>query len=338
MSMATSYVGIDIGSGSVKLALRDPHFRLITRRLPDNTVAEGNIVSPEVMADILKKAREEENIKQKDCVLMISPSQLYFRQITMPPMTVDELEINLPFEFRDFIDGDPADYVFDYAVDHLDYDESGNVVSMQLYAAAAERDMIEQRAEILRKAGFRLRIASPSLLTYAHLLENHIKTHPEDADRDVALINIGYNDVTISLYKGSRFDSIRSISFGCRDIDLAIAELKGIDPHVAGTYKHSNFEGVLDTPEAQAVYDRLDFEVIKVINFYNFSNPDGDIAAIYLLGGGSEIEQLVSSMRESIDDIPIYSIDDLLPADVVGNEDSAACALAIAGMIAGEMV
>ncbi len=335
--MASSYVGIDIGSGSVKLALRDPKLRLITRSLPDHVVEDGHIVSPEIMADVLKKAREEENIRQRDCVLMISPSQLYFRQVTMPPMTVEELEINLPFEFRDFIDGDPADYVYDYAVDHLDYDEAGNVVSMQLYTAAAEREMIEQRAEILRKAGFRLKIASPSLLTYAHLLEHHIQQHPEDADRDVALINIGFTDVTISLYKGSRFDSIRSVSFGTHDIDVAIAELKGIDPHLAGTYKHSNFEGVLDTPQAHAVYDRLNFEIIKVINFYNFSNPDGDVSCIYLLGGGSEIMQLVDSMRESFD-IPIRPIEELLPPDVVGNVDSAACALAIAGMIAGEMV
>lgn len=335
--MATSYVGIDIGSGSIKLALRNPGLHLISRRLPDNVVQDGVIVSPEIMTDLLKTIRDEENIKQKDCVLMLSPSQIFFRQLTMPPMTVDELLINLPFEFRDFIEGDPGDYVFDYAVDHLDYDDEGNVTSMQLYAAAVERRLVELRADILRKAGFRLRIAAPSLLTYAQLLDGYAKAHPDEPERDVALINIGFADITISLYKGSRFDGIRTINFGCRDLDNAIAELKGIDPHVAGAYKHTNFEGVLDTPEAHAVYDRLDFEVIKVINFYNFSNPDGDISAIYLLGGGSEIVQLVDSMRESLD-IPILSIEQLLPPDMQGVPDSASCALAIAGMIAGEMV
>lgn len=335
--MATSYVGIDIGSGSIKLALRNPNLQLISRRLPDNVVQEGNIVSPEIMADLLKSIREEAKIRQKDCVLMLSPSQIFFRQLTMPPMTVEELLINLPFEFRDFIEGDPEDYVFDYAVDHLDYDENGEVVGMQLYAAAAERRIVEQRADILRKAGFRLRIAAPSLLTYAQLLDGYARAHPDEPERDVALINIGYADVTISLYKGNRFDGIRTINFGCRDLDTAIAELKGIDPHVAGSYKHTNFEGVLDTPEAHAVYDRLDFEVIKVINFYNFSNPDGEISCIYLLGGGSEIEQLVQSMRESLE-IPIHPIEDLLSPDLRGNPDSAACALAIAGMIAGEAV
>jgi type IV pilus assembly protein PilM len=167
------------------------------------------------------------------------------------------------------------------------------------------------------------------------LLREHNEAHPEDAGRDTVLVDIGYKKMLISLFKGQRFVGSRMIEAGCRDIEMAIADLKDVDLHVAGSYRVSNFEDVLDSEQCQAVYSRLIFEISKVVNFYSFSNPDTDIKGIYLSGGGASIDQLVMAMAAEID-FPIWLINTLLPEEVRTSENAAVCSLAYAGLVAGE--
>lgn len=332
--MAGSFVGIDIGNGSCKLAVRDDGIRLVSRRLPDNMM-DGDVVSPAVMAEFLGRVRREERVRERRCAMVLAESNAFFRHVTMPPMTVGELRLNLPHEFRDFIDGDPADYAFDYAVDEMASDDSGAPVRMELYAAATRRDFVEARAGMLRRAGFRLRLVQPMPVAYASLLRSHAEECPADVGQSVALVDIGYANVSVTLFRGDRYQASKIIEAGCRELDEAIADLKGVDRHMAGTYKNANFEGVLDAPACQAIYDRLCVDVGKVVNFYNFSNPGGDVERMYLLGGGAEIPQLVATVRDSFP-IPVDRADALLPPETRGQANASVCALAVAGMLAGE--
>lgn len=93
---------------------------------------------------------------------------------------------------------------------------------------------------------------------------------------------------------------MRTIEFGCREFDRAVADLRNIDRYTAASYVSGNFEGVLDTPECMAVCERICVEVNKVVNFYNFSNRDKDIDRMYLLGGGARIPQLVRALSQAV--------------------------------------
>lgn len=333
--MPHSLIGIDVGADNVKIACRDKGLRFITRRMPENVINDEGIVSPQVMAEFLKTVRSEEGIRDRDCSLVLTEQNSFFRHVSLPPMTAGELKINLPFEFRDYITEDPEGYSYDYIVDEMVYDDEGKLTRMELYAAAARKDMMSEYADILKRAGFRLRVVNPSPVAYMGLLRAHNVEHPEDSGRDTVLVDIGYKKMLISLFNGERFVGSRMIDAGCQDIEMVIADLKGVDLHVAGSYRVNNFEEVLDTQQCQAVYERLVFEISKVINFYNFSNPDTDIKGIYLSGGGASIDQLVMTMAEGID-FPIWLINTLLPDEVRTSENAAVCSLAYAGLVAGE--
>ena len=113
-------IGIDIGNNNCKMAVREGgSMRLISARMPENMVRDGEVTTPETMAVFLKEVRESERVKDRDCALVLNPSQAFFRHVTLPPMTVSELMLNLPYEFRDFISENPDDFVYDYAVDEL---------------------------------------------------------------------------------------------------------------------------------------------------------------------------------------------------------------------------
>ena len=47
---------------------------------------------------------------------MLPNEVVFIKNVEMPPMSVDQLKYNLPFEFNDYITGERKEYVFDYAV------------------------------------------------------------------------------------------------------------------------------------------------------------------------------------------------------------------------------
>ena len=335
--MAKSYAGIDIGRGSVKIAVRDNKgTRLISRALPENMMDEDDLIAPETLATIIADLRKAEHIKTRDVVLVLDDNSTFFRHVTLPLMSDAELKLNLPYEFRDYIDEDPGNYVYDYAVDEIPTDEEGKPTQLELYAAAASKKLREERANILKKAGFRLKVAIPSQMAYTRLLLGYLERNPIEDGLHQVFIDIGYERVTVHLFQGSKFKASKTIDFGCRDLDMAIADLKGVDRHVASTYKASNFEGVLDEPECEAFYDRLCFEINKVINFYNFSNAE-DVERMYLLGGGVEIPQLMDVVVRSFP-IPLETAVMVMPPDIQELDKVGEFALAIASMLEGEAI
>lgn len=330
------FVGLDIGNNTCKLAERSGQgFHLVSARMPENLVHEGKVASPESLTRFLNQVHKEEGIKGKDVAVVLNATQVFFRHVTFPPMDTDELLLNLPYEFRDFISDDPEGYVYDYAVDEIVKDEEGKTTRLELFAAAAPKELINNYETMLKKSGFRLKMATPAPMAYAKLLQGHAIEVPEHADRDVMLVDIGSEDVSIMMFRGLKYDSARTIDFGCSEFDLIIADMKGIDPYTAGAYKFSNFENVLDDERCVAMCDRFAMEVAKVVNFYNFNNPDREIEQLYFLGGGARIKHLTDAITEAIS-VPAATIEELLPIGARGQMESPVCALAVAGILSGE--
>ena len=92
---------------------------------------------------------------------------------------------------------------------------------------------------------------------------------------------------------------------------------------------------MLDEPEIETLCGRFAMEVAKVVNFYNFSNPERQIEQLYFLGGGARIMQLTNAISESVS-VPVDTVASLLPFKTNNYEDVPVCALAAAGMLEGE--
>lgn len=334
-----SVVGIDIGHNNCKLAFYDgSSVRLVSQRMPENLVKDdGEVAAPELMGQFLKQFKSSERVKGKDCSLVLGPEQAFFRHVTLPDMTESELLLNLPYEFRDYIIDDPDSYVYDYAIDELVRDESGKVIRMELYAAAASKEIINDYSTVLKKAGLKLKYVIPTQMAYSCLLHHHALEHPEHADRDVVLVDIGHSDLVVSLFHGSKFDSARTVDFGCDELDQIIANLKDIDPYTAEAYKFNNFENVLDEPECLALCERFGLEVSKVVNFYNFNNPEREIEQLYFIGGGALIPQLTDAITEAVS-VPAAHASELVPSYAASNQEVASCAVALAGLLESEVL
>lgn len=166
----TKMLGIDIGSYRMVMAESDNGKirKTVTVTLPDNMVRDGRIIAYSAMADFIKETIRRRKPKYRDVVLSISAENYYIRQVDLPLMTTALLDVNLPFEFHDYISGDPERYIYDYAV--LSMDDR----NMKLMAAALSKDLVNNYRVMMRRAGLRLVKIVPDVLALSSILY-----HPE---------------------------------------------------------------------------------------------------------------------------------------------------------------
>lgn len=160
--MGKTRLGFDLGSSSMKIALlRDDRVvRLEEIRLPENLVDEnGCITLPHAFIQFLKQTRKELSLPRVPAALVLPPSQAICRLVTMPHMTTDQLFMNLPYEFTDFIQGVADQYFCDYAVCQSLEGEEENGLPMM--AAVASKDVLAQYVRMFSQAGVRLKTILP---------------------------------------------------------------------------------------------------------------------------------------------------------------------------------
>lgn len=309
--MPKKYTGIEIGNRQLKMTeVSDGKvLSAAVELLPDNYMREGRIVSPEAMSDLLKEAAKKHRIGNRNCALVLPDTAAFTRRLTMPAMTADQLKINLPFEFHDFISDTKDNYVFDYAVLELTKDGDGKAAGLDLMAAAASKDTIEMYRSMLKRAGFVLKVAAPEAFAYSNLLRRYEaasgiteESGPEGVRKrkGYCFIDLGFGATKLSIFSGSRLDVTRAVETGLQEVTAAVAAAKSVDEHLAQEYLTRNFEEVQTLDECKAVYEGVAVEIMRAVNFYGFNYPDSHIDTVFYCGGGSRIPAFVDAVNGHI--------------------------------------
>lgn len=306
-------VGFDIGEHSVKMVsfVGNELKQAIDVELPDAMVSGSKILSMDAMADFLRKAAKDNNIPGKDTVLLLPGSELFVRTLTMPAMTEQQLNYNLPYEFHDFLEDEKSKYFFDYAVQEIHYDENGNPREMDIFACAVLKSVVESYRAMFRRAGFRLCSIVPTECAYSSLLNDYIKRGGA-SEKDRAVIGLGHGTTRLYIYHGGRFENYRVIDLGIRNLEQRVAEEYGVDIHLAHSYVYSNYENLLNSEYARELYGRMAVEVRKAVNFYNYHNRDRELQDVYFCGGGAGIEPLVDIFTNALS-CQVHSAAELIP-------------------------
>ena len=203
-------VGIDIGGSSVKLA----YFAGSTLKkaamapLPDNMVADGRISSMDAMADFLRQAARDNGIPLTNAAVVLPSTEVFTRELTMPAMTEQQLRYNLPYEFRDFLTDEKSKYYFDYSMRDILRDQDGYPTEMTLLACAMLKETAERYRAMMRRAGFKLQVLTPSECAYASVLAAYYR-RTGLPQRDMCIVNLGYTAAYLYIYRGAFFESRR---------------------------------------------------------------------------------------------------------------------------------
>ncbi|MCI2057276.1 MAG: pilus assembly protein PilM [Oscillibacter sp.] len=335
--MANTYLGLDIGASAVKLAVvRDGRVqKLRTAPLPDHLMTAGGVTSPDALADELRALLHREHITVKKAALALPPEDAFIRRVTVPYMTTEQLLVNLPYEFHDYIQKDKDLYFYDYAVDAVKRNESGEPKELELTACAALKESIAEWRGVLRKVGVKLTAAMPEYLTYRSLIAAYETAHKDDHPAEYCIADLGHSAIRVHMYRGSNYETSRVIECGGASIDALIADTVSVDPHVAADYKLANYAGTQEIPACRDLYAKIAVEILRAINFYGFNTPDSDLQDIYFCGGLAKVTALMETITASLE-LKVHNISQLLPLPEDAGDLAVICPAAIGAAMGTE--
>lgn len=301
-------VGFDIGSSSLKAAvLRGDGVRIEEVRLPENMVDEtGTILLPHAFAQFLKQVRKELSLPRGAAALVLPPGEVLCRLVTMPKMTEEQLMLNLPYEFSDFIQGAADQYHCDYAVcERSEGDDETDGIPMM--AATASKQVLEGYTRMFAQAGIKLKTVLPQEMALLQLCREQTEKTEE-----FFFVDLGHQYTRITALWHDRVQATRQIALGGRNLDAVVANELGVATYLAGTYKMTNFQDAFDLPAVAEICDRIAVEILKVLNFYQFTYRSSALSGIYLVGGGTAFPLLRESIERTVG-LPLLDPAKLLP-------------------------
>lgn len=335
--MAKSCLGIDIGKDQLKLVLMKGETiqKAVSVQMPEGLLKEGRIVSVETTGELIRKTMKENKIRCKEAAVVVSSGVCFLRNVTMPEMTADQLVYNLPYEFRDYITDELKKYVFDYSwgsveelpkakkpkkqpkkkkgeekPDEKAEDSEEKRGEMELLAAAAPLEAIDDLRLMARKAGLKLTFAAPEVSACENLLHYKLKEE-SDKDKEYGILDLGSTSSRLLIFKGDRHQVTRIIERGMEQVEELLADSLHIDIHLAHTWLLTNHEDCVNSEICQDAFSQISVELMRALNFYQFSNPDSRLEDIYICGGGASIESMRESLKENLD-VTIHDVSELM--------------------------
>ena len=302
-------LGIDIGSSTIKLALVKNGYlvRCATVDMPRGLMQQDSrLSSTNEIAELLTKAMRDNGIRARRAAIVVSNEVSYLRELTLPRMTVGQLEKNLPYEFRNYIDGDPMSYYYDYEMlsEVRPEDEE-----MQLMAVAFPKEVFEEMWDFIPRAGLKLVRIAPTESALQGLIRQ--SANLGSLKREYCFLNLGHNATRMFMFKGDRHMATRILETGLSSLETAISDGMNVDRRTAHDYLLTNYADCQTQEFSMEIYRAVAVELMRALNFYMFSNPDSDLKDLWIGGGGCAIPPLLDTINETLE-ITVHTADDLI--------------------------
>ena len=295
-------LGIEIGHYRIKIAYieKDGLREYISERID-----EGSLTDMKLYADTIRDLLARKGIRCKRAVFILRQEDAYVKRFKLPLMTAEQLKLNLPYEFHDYI-GDGLDaYQFDYAV--LDRTDE----EIEFLAAACRKELCQHFAQLAKMAKLKIAGIVPSAIGLERILERA----ENEEKKDFAVLDLRSRAAMVNFFPGGIYEITRTMEPGCQEIericnrDLEKMQELGLDADES-LWDEKDKEKLQDTLEDQ--YRTIAVQIMRVLNFYSFNNTNNTIDTLYYCGAGARYRDLIQVIGETLD-IPVKSIAELTP-------------------------
>jgi type IV pilus assembly protein PilM len=294
-----STIGLDIGSGLVKVAVvehkSEPELvRVAIEPLEADAIVEGEVMDPGLVAQAIRGALDKAGVAKGDIVTAVGGRDVIIKKIQTPRAKEREARDLMTFEAEQHVPFDMQSVEMDFQI--LDPDDKGE--EMNVLLVAAKRDLIEAKMRLLADAG-----VTPAVVDVdAFALHNAFEVNYPDAMRGITvLINIGHETTNINILDGGVPILTRDIPVGTRRFREDLQRERGISVDEAA----SLIQGYDRSPHLDAVTAVRSEEIATGIEratafLASSSRSMGKIGGFYMCGGGSRIPGLADALGERL--------------------------------------
>lgn len=306
-------VGIDIGTGSVKVAAIKRHNAQLQLAaagitgLPPGTIENGYCRDTEALSWALRQATNANGIRQREAVLSVGAPGLFIREVVYPLMSPDELAEAVKWDSEKHVAFAPDTYYLDYAI----IGQGASELEMKVLLAASPREIIDDMVTAVKDAGLLpVAIDAEPLALYRTLA----------AAENAILVDIGAELSKVTLFQGGSPVVTRPIPIGGKQFTEVIMEVFELGYSEAELFKQRQ-KGLLQRSgqegERTVIQQRLDFlatdlarEAARTAQYYIMQNKNTVVDKVFLTGGGARLENLPPYFAAQFD-VPILIHDPL---------------------------
>jgi type IV pilus assembly protein PilM len=299
------YVGLDIGSSSLKLVEIIGNKgsysmnRFLAVPLAKGIIVEGAVVDIDALAEELSRLFNNSGCKKKSIVTSLSGHSVIIKKATFPTMDAHDLQETIRDEASKYL---PFDNMNDVNFDFQVLGRNANNPNMNdVIIVAAKKDIIEGYTEAIEL--LKLSLAIMDVDTFA--LETMYQENYEYEEKDVVVIaNIGASITSLNVVRNAVSIFTRDFSLGGNMITEAIQSQYGVPFEEAEKIKLNGPEGdefvkrEFFSNTLLYLADPLCSEIERSIDYFRSTYSDEDIKMILLAGGGANIPGIVNDLSQ----------------------------------------
>ncbi|WP_175456465.1 pilus assembly protein PilM [Oribacterium sp. KHPX15] len=300
-------VGISIGNYriSVSYVVKGQLKSYFYENVPDNAVKDGMIQYWDAMSEFLRDTLKQHGIKCKNVIFSVPLNGVYIRNIELPLMNLQQLELNLPFEFHDYISESSDKYFYDYAV--IEKTDK----SMRLQAVACSKELIERYRKMAKAAKLVPIGLVPEVIGIQRILGAYKQQFSIEEQKDFAILDMGDQSFKIHFYNKGIYNATRTFEPGGYALAEKISEINGTDIHISHLALEENLNNIQSHPSLVQMYENRAVEIMRALNFYSYSNNNNNIDTLYYCGGVSNIRKYIKVLSETVN-LPVRPLGDLV--------------------------
>jgi len=293
-------VGLDIGSGLVKVAVVDHSkkqpevVKVAVVPLLADAIVEGEVMDPGIVAEAIQSALAAADVKGKHVVTAVGGRDVIIKRIQIERVKEQQARELMRWEAEQHVPFDMESVELDFQI--LDPDDDG--VEMSVLLVAAKRELIESKLRVLTDAGL-----EPGMVDVdAFALHNAFEINYPDAMRGiVALVNIGHDVTNINILDDGVPILTRDITVGTRRFREDLQREQGISADEAqqllqGYDRSAHLDAVLESRG-----EEIAVGIERAAAFLaSSSRAPSAVRAIYTCGGGARIPGLSDALADRL--------------------------------------
>ncbi len=292
-------VGLDIGSGYVKLVVMDhgkgrPRIvRAAATPLVPDAIVEGEVMDPTLVASTIRSLFDTAGVKEKRVVTAVGGRDVIIKRIQMDRMKESDAREVIRWEAEQHVPFDMESVELDFQI--LDPEAEG--LQMTVLLVAAKRELVENKVALLLDAGL-----EPAVIDVdAFALHNAFElNYPEAMTGVVGFVNIGHETTNVNLLEEGVPVLTRDLAFGTRRLREGLQRERGLTADKA----EDVLEGRTSDPDLEDFIAQRAEEVAlgveRAAAFLQASSTHVGLSRIYVCGGGARVLRMAEALADRL--------------------------------------
>jgi len=300
---ASSWVGVDIGSSSVKLVVLSRHGSQIgldayaVVALPHSAVVDNHIQEIGLVAESIERGVKICGGKIGSAVTAVPSSAVIIKHMEMSnAFTEAELEDQIKVE---------ADQFIPYSLDEvaIDFELRGpcshNPNLNEILLVACRNQDVEQREAAINSAGLKCEVVDVDNYAVERLLPKI--SNSDDQNGLVAIVDIGSSTLTLNVFRGDKIIYNREQAFGGSELTNSISQHYGMpQEEVEQALRLGEISDEVREMLVEPFKFTVSQQVSRAMQFFYSSGIQDPLSKLFLAGGTTSIAGLTDQLEEDL--------------------------------------